>query len=87
MFCLRNKEPADLERVISMIMQLTSGLTYDVQNVEGTPRHTGLHFSANQTQFMITGALSVFIETYFGNHQVSTRNRLQPRLPNNTYGV
>ena len=55
-FCLRNKEPADLERVMSiycMMMLLTSGFTHDVKDVKETPRHTGPHFAANQTQFMI----------------------------------
>jgi hypothetical protein len=58
-FCLRNKEPADLERVISMIMQLTSGFTYDVKDVKEAPRHTGLYFS------MIIGAFECLYQKIF----------------------
>ena len=39
--------------IYCMMMLLTSGFTHDVKDVKETPRHTGPHFAANQTQFMI----------------------------------
>jgi hypothetical protein len=49
-----------------------------VKDVKKTPRHTGLYFSANQSNSWLLGLSSVFIKKYFGNHQARTRNRLHP---------
>jgi hypothetical protein len=85
-FCLRNREPADLERAISMIMQLTSGFTYDVKDVKETLRHTG---PANQTQFMINiGAFEWLYQKIFWESPGQDEKPPPPTPPKNgTYGV
>jgi len=85
-FCLRNKEPADLERAISMIMQLTSGFTYDVKDVKETPRHTG---PANHTQFMINiGAFEwLYQKIFLGITRPGRKTASTHASQSGTYGV